>query len=54
MYKRQGFFGLPTTVCSRHSSTFLSASECQIPIIPWPTMQTFGIADSLLFSRGTG
>ena len=53
--RHPGFLGRPTTVCSRQSSTPRSASECQIPIIPWPTMQTFSIADSLPgVSRGTG
>src|SRR6478736_5894849 len=44
-----GLAGRPTTVCSRASSTRRSASECQTPIMPWPTMQIFSIEWFLLF-----
>src|SRR3954469_13708533 len=33
----------PTTVCNWTSSRRCSASECQTPIMPWPTMQTLSI-----------
>ncbi len=44
-----GLAGRPTTVGSCASSTRRSASECQTPIMPWPTMQIFSIGRFLLF-----
>src|SRR4029453_5036071 len=41
----------PTTVCSWTSSRRCSASECQIPIMPWPTMHTLSIE---VFLPGVG
>ena len=42
----------PTTVCSTASGVRGSASECQMPIIPWPIMQTLSMGSSLTVKAG--
>ena len=42
----------PTTVCSTASGIRANASECQMPIIPWPIMQTLSMGSSLTVKAG--